>query len=98
NQWHWTAANMLGMPLGRYTHLATSMHIYEHDLEKVEKVYDRSNGANIALPRGLSHVQGAADIINGNTEPSHREAATHRRTAERLAPYIHDEDEHDKKE
>jgi len=98
NQWHWTAANMLGVPLGRYTHLATSMHIYEDDLEKVEKVYDRSNVANISLPRGFSHVQDAADIINGNTELSHRESASHRWYAERLAPYIHDEDENDKKE
>lgn len=37
-QLQWTIAHVLEMPAGKYTHTAWSLHLYEHDLEKIDRV------------------------------------------------------------
>jgi thymidylate synthase len=60
-----TAAFILGLPVGQFVHHATSLHIYERDLSKVDKLHDPNTidvdcttSTGLELPLG---VQGARE-------------------------------------
>lgn len=85
NQCHWTVANMLCVPLGKYYHTAWSMHVYANDYEKIERVRNRSTLSNIQLPYGFTSVANAGFIL---CEAVRDYSASERWYVDRLTPYM----------
>lgn len=48
-----TVAFILGLPAGQFVHHATSLHIYETDLSKVDKLYEPTSDVDCATTTGL---------------------------------------------
>jgi thymidylate synthase len=57
----WTVANYLGLEMGTYTHVADSLHLYERDLPKLEKLSRPINATPQRL-RGIGLKQSALQI------------------------------------
>lgn len=60
-QWLLTCARVLGLEPGRYTHHVGSLHLYERDVEKVERLHVPKTSHDLVLPRGLDVLTVAPD-------------------------------------
>lgn len=72
-----TVAHILGRPVGQFVHHATSLHIYERDLSKVEKLHnpnfievDVTTPTGLELPLGVvgKLAQSEAEVLDGKTD------------------------------
>jgi thymidylate synthase len=61
-QLQYTIANMLGVDVGTYTHVAWSLHLYERDIDKVDELHAPTSTAQF-LPTGVANQQIAADLL-----------------------------------
>ena len=60
-----TVANVLGIEVGRYFHTANSLHVYERDIPKVERMLDTIIEEPVWLPRGLfGAMDGSAEWVD----------------------------------
>lgn len=65
-----TVASILGLPVGQFVHHATSLHIYERDLPKVEKLFEPGDvDPDVTTPTGLELPLG----VVGRVTPSETE-------------------------
>lgn len=69
-----TMAHELGLPVGRYVHHATSLHIYERNLEAAGQLHNTTDSGFIDLPLGVCKptrdgyaMDTAAYLLEGNT-------------------------------
>lgn len=77
-----TVAHILGLPVGQFVHHATSLHIYERDLSKIEKLHDPKHiDVDVTTPTGLELPLGVvgrdASLTGGQVDLASLDVATY---------------------
>lgn len=85
SQLQWTVANMLGIEAGPLTHRPVSLHAYENDLERIDKI-DFQSDAEQGQYRGFRSIGRAWHI--GHGEPVKDVTATEQWFVDVLGPLL----------